>query len=497
MLGYTCLSAQSSYDPLQYLVVFDESTTQAEIDQIRTEHHAEELWISPYSQVRYWKSDGYPHYVGNDLIGDIKEEVKRLKGRPKVSGVGLDHRVIGFVEMGGPIPTSCYEDFEFKSQASNHSTIVSILDTGLTPLGDYPADYTFSYGNYSGFNYISSGADLGDNNGHGTHLAGVISHVSQHLDFNGPNQSEIVFDIRKVFDESGEGSISNIVLGFDDAVLTGARVVNMSFAYYSEKPTQKLDPLEHSILKARENEVLVICAAGNEYMNNDIVKYPAFPASYTCDNILSVGSVDCNSFLSKFSNYGYEAVDITFLGEYIPGPSPTGDLVLKSGTSQATAVISGIATAASSYMDNPDYEKVKCAIMSTATYEPNLQGYVLSSGIANALAAATLQALEDCDPYNDKPVLSTIDESISFKDWKASPNPFWNQIVVKLDSPGGGNHQIKVLNSLGQSVFERNYTLNIGQNEILIDELSQLTKGTYFLQINNGHINEYKTIVKM
>lgn len=496
----TLLHAQSGHDSLRYLVVFNEGTPQSVIEQIRLEHEAEELWVSPYSDVRYWQSSGYPHYVNNDLISDIKEEVKRMKGRAEVTGSGVDYSVFNIGEPIGfntPEVNPCFNAFKNTSMASQQSTIVSILDTGLSPYGFYPPEFTFSYGTPTGYNYIENNTDLSDEHGHGTHIAGIISHVSQHLDFNYLNQSDIKFDVRKVFTEQGVANISDIVFAFDEAVIMGAKVINMSFAYYGEKSILKPDPLEHSILKAAEDEVLVVCAAGNENVNNDIAPFPAYPASYTCDNILSVGSVDCIAGLSVFSNYGRETVDVTYLGEFIPGPSPNGIIVAKTGTSQATAVVSGIAAAATSYLLAPDYSKVKCAILNTVNFNQGLSDLILSSGVANAKEAATTQALNSCLRFNNIDFRNSTIATEAQMDWTISPNPVQNEGILKIVSPKAGQYKVQIFTMDGRLSLFSTIDCKVGDNKIYLDEFTHLNKGAYIMKVSNDNISESKMFVKM
>lgn len=497
------ISAQNEYDDLRYLVVFQEGTPQSVIDEIREEHEATEIWVSPYSEVRYWESPGYPHYVNNDLIGDIKEEVDRLKNRPVVTGSGLNYDVISFSPIGeGGIPPklSCFKSFKPTSLASSNTTILSILDTGLTPGVTNSPNYTFSYGDFTGYNYIHDNLVLEDDHGHGTHIAGVASHVSQHLDFNTYAQSDIKFDIRKVFNSSGSGKISDIVYGFDEAVLAGAVIVNMSFAYRSERPSIKQDPLEYCINKAAEDEVLVICAAGNDHINNDTDHLPAYPASYNCDNILSVTSIGCSNMLSDFSNFGFQTVDVAYLGELIPGPSPFGDIVMKSGTSQATAVVSGIATAAASYLADPDYRKVKCAILNTVDVHQSLFGYIMSAGVANAKEAATMPALNSCSSGGsggNTDFRIQKNKSDQKTEWNVSPNPFENDAMININSTSDSNYDFQILTINGTLVFEGKLSCKKGMNSIKLDDISHLIRGTYFIKIVNENINESMKIVRI
>ncbi len=382
------INSQSNHDSLQFLIVFDTTATQIEIDEIMMDHNAFEIWQSPYSGVRLWETYAFPFQMGNDYINNIKESIKRAKERAKVTSSGpnyvvstIDDVISVTLQMGD---NSCENDFNHLATSSFSDLKVCIMDTGLTDFGSYP-NHTFEYGTFDGYDYINLDAVPEDEHGHGTHIAGIVSHACQHM--SGGQLDNITFDIRKVFDSFGNGDLSTIIYALDEAVMNGANVVNMSFAYEAEKPTLKPEPMEFAIEKAAELGVLMVCAAGNNSLDNDNALLPSYPASFDSDNILSVGSVNCSRNLSTFSNYGFETVDVTSLGEGIRGPSPEGFLVSKSGTSQSTAITSGIAVAVGSYMSSPHWDPIKCQIVTTVDAEQSLTGVINSGGIVDASEA--------------------------------------------------------------------------------------------------------------
>lgn len=78
---------------------------------------------------------------------------------------------------------------------------------------------------------------------------------------------------------------------------------------------------------------LFIASAGNSGTNNDAV--PIYPASYTSGNILSVASIDPYHTLARFSNYGFESVDIAAPGTGILSLDLQGGYTPKNGTSMS------------------------------------------------------------------------------------------------------------------------------------------------------------------
>src|SRR5262249_40628037 len=111
----------------------------------------------------------------------------------------------------------------------------------------------------------------------------------------------------KFLDSTGNGYTSDAIDCIDFAVSKGARILNCSWGGrdYSQG-------LYDAMAAAGNAGVLVVAAAGNDGLNNDVI--PAYPASYNLDNIISVAALDSNDNLPSFSDYGHTTVDLAAPG---------------------------------------------------------------------------------------------------------------------------------------------------------------------------------------
>ncbi|MEF1277631.1 S8 family serine peptidase [Vibrio fortis] len=171
------------------------------------------------------------------------------------------------------------------SNAGNRT--VCIIDSG----------YDLAHNDLSG-NLVSGTNDSGtgswsvpgNNNAHGTHVAGTIAAIANTEGIKGvmPNQN-VNLHIVKVFNEAGWGYSSSLVKAVQTCADNGANVVNMSLGGSQSSVT------ERNALKAvYDNGVLLIAAAGND--GNTAHSYPA---SY--DSVMSVAAVDNKSDHAAFS----------------------------------------------------------------------------------------------------------------------------------------------------------------------------------------------------
>ena len=108
----------------------------------------------------------------------------------------------------------------------------------------------------------------------------------------------------RVLDAAGIGTTADIVLGVIYAVDNGARIVNLSIGG-SAYDSAFADAIEY----ARTRGTLVVCAAGNEGVDNDGGTH-TYPCDYPHDNIIGVAAIDQSYELTDFSNYGSASVDI-------------------------------------------------------------------------------------------------------------------------------------------------------------------------------------------
>ena len=211
---------------------------------------------------------------------------------------------------------------------------------------------------------ISETASTGLMSSHGTHITSVI--FGQH----GSDVPGIAPGCRglivPVFSDNRRGSLSQIDLAraINQAVEAGAHVINISGGELSQ--SGKADPiLENAVRSCNENNVLIVAAAGND--GCECLHVPA-----ALNSVLAVGAMNALGLPFDFSNWGegYQNQGILAPGENIQGAESGGGTALKSGTSFATPIVSGIVALLLSVQlqrgEKPDPHAVRDAILKSA-----------------------------------------------------------------------------------------------------------------------------------
>jgi type VII secretion-associated serine protease mycosin len=143
--------------------------------------------------------------------------------------------------------------------------------------------------------------------------------------------------------------------GIDWAVDHGAKVINLSFEVVPS------ETLHNSIRKARAAGVVLVAAVGNQGKEGNPVEYPgAYP------EVITVGALDKNGKIAAKSNHGKQ-VDLTAPGVAIPGPKPEGGYVSMTGSSAATAIVSGVAALIFAKYPDLTPAQVEARLIGTAT----------------------------------------------------------------------------------------------------------------------------------
>jgi major intracellular serine protease len=171
-----------------------------------------------------------------------------------------------------------------------------------------------------------------DYNGHGTHVAGTIAAIQNNNGVIGV-APEANLLILKVLDKNGSGQYDWIINGINYAVEQKADIISMSLGGSADVPELHL-----ALQNAIANQILVVCAAGNEGDGQDSSDEFSYPASY--NEVISVGAIDLQRRSSEFSNSNNE-VDLVAPGEEILSTYLNGTYAKLSGTSMATPHVSG------------------------------------------------------------------------------------------------------------------------------------------------------------
>jgi hypothetical protein len=128
-----------------------------------------------------------------------------------------------------------------------------------------------------------------------------------------------------------------------------------------------------------------VAAAGNNNANLD--SSPAYPASYSVDNVVAVAATDQNNKLPSWSNYGAHSVLLAAPGVSILSTTPNNHYQLYSGTSMAAPHVTGVLALLESRNPTWTYKQVITQVAQTADPITWLKGKVVSAGLLDAAAA--------------------------------------------------------------------------------------------------------------
>jgi subtilisin len=180
-----------------------------------------------------------------------------------------------------------------------------------------------------GVNIVYPSSPAFDDNGHGTHITGTIAAANSGLGIDGIAPGATVYPV-KAFDHNGSAYVSDIILGIDWCVLNRMHIINMSFGM-----KEKSKALQDAIMHAYRSGVIVVASSGNDGKRVGI-DYPA-KLPYT----VSVGATTKAKKIAPFSSRG-KRIDIYAPGDKIVSAWPGGKYNVLSGTSMATAHVSGV-----------------------------------------------------------------------------------------------------------------------------------------------------------
>jgi thermitase len=224
-----------------------------------------------------------------------------------------------------------------------------------------------------------------DENGHGTHCAGIIGAEGENnLGIAGVNWKVQIMPL-KFMNAGGFGTTKDAIEAINYVIERKKAGVNVRIISASWGSTQRSRALEQAIRKAYENDILFVAAAGNASVNND--RSPHFPSSYDVPNVISVAALDRHDQLARFSNYGAKSVAIAAPGVDILSTWLGNQYEEKSGTSMATPVVSGVAALILSENPRMSVDDLRKRIMASSDPIVALKGKTVAGGRINAAKA--------------------------------------------------------------------------------------------------------------
>ncbi|HMT09362.1 MAG TPA: S8 family serine peptidase [Pyrinomonadaceae bacterium] len=250
-------------------------------------------------------------------------------------------------------------------------------------LGTFADVHGYDATNADGRSHVGKGngvlmSDPMDENGHGTHCAGIIGAEGN----NGFGIAGINWKVKimplKFLDRNGVGDVEDAIEAINYVIDRKKAGVNIRVISGSFGSNQFSQGLKDAIKAAGDEGILFVAAAGNDGTNNDSL--PHYPSNYDLPNVVSVAALDRNDRITSFSNFGSGSVHIAAPGKDILSTWLGGGFKSISGTSMATPYVSGVAALIVSQNPRISVTDLRKRLMSSVDKLDGLGGKVESGG---------------------------------------------------------------------------------------------------------------------
>ncbi|MEI6675174.1 MAG: S8 family serine peptidase [Verrucomicrobiota bacterium] len=244
---------------------------------------------------------------------------------------------------------------------------IAVIDTGICLT--HPDLYVAG-----GISYVTGVASTNDDNGHGSHVAGIAAAKMNGLGVRGVAPNAKLFAV-KVLNSTGSGTLSAVISGVNwvtkNAKLKGIKVANVSLGFTATSTT-----LNSAITKSVSAGVTYVVAAGNSAVDAATISPANHPSVITVSAIADEDG-DCGAdslatyygaddSFATFSNFG-AVVDIAAPGVTIYSTYKNGDYATMSGTSMAAPHVTGCAALYLVHHPTATPATVRTALLTLAT----------------------------------------------------------------------------------------------------------------------------------
>jgi subtilisin family serine protease len=262
--------------------------------------------------------------------------------------------------------------------------LVGIIDSGIDYL--HPAlggGIGPAFKVVGGYDFVNGDPDPMDDNGHGTHVAGIVAADGVLFQGVAPKARILAY---KVLNASGQGSDWDVIAALERSVDPNQDgdpsdmpdILNMSLGSDFGDPD---DPVSTAVDNAVRLGMTICVAAGNaggytpvqgKEQNYYFTGMETVASPGTARLAITVGAVDSLDRLAQYSSKGPSAgifaikPDVVAPGDGIWSLAPGGGMIQHSGTSMASPVVAGVAALLKSKDRSMSPAAVRSAIMNSS-----------------------------------------------------------------------------------------------------------------------------------
>lgn len=257
------------------------------------------------------------------------DEVKRLKSDASISMIEQD-RIIALGDCFTVVePRLITWNVNRVGYGDGRGKTAWIIDSGI--------DFTHPDLNVDTIrsrSFLTGVASANDDNGHGTHVAGIIGALNNNLGVLGVASGANLVSL-KVLDKDGKGTAGGIIqaLAYVNSNAKEGDVVNISSG---EDTVSNI--LDQQVKNTAAKGIFITIAAGND--GKPAANYS--PARANGTNIFTISAVDSLDNLASFSNYGNDVIDYAAPGVRVVSTWKGGQYARASGTSMAAPHVAGL-----------------------------------------------------------------------------------------------------------------------------------------------------------
>lgn len=322
---------------------------------------------------------------------------------------------------------------------------ISVIDSGISRHEDLKLA-----GGISTVDYTNSYAD---DQGHGTHVAGIIGGLNNSYGVKGVAYDAELYAV-KAFDAKGQAYVSDMIEGINWSVANDMDIINLSAGSQTGSTAFK-----SAADKAYASGLLIVAAAGNDGDSVGAGDTVDFPARYP--SVIAVGAVDRSSKRADFSSTG-STVEVAAPGERILSTYTGNQYAYLSGTSMATPYVAGeLALIKQAYPNLTNKELRQVLIDHTRDAGPAGKdpyygyGIIRASSFTAAPRSQQVNAVANL-ALNSKAITGAPGDSISlsatakFQDGavqNVTPDAVWSSADVKVATVANGKVQLKAYGS--------------------------------------------------